>query len=86
MQTAKTLIRLGGCPGSSESSLGAHVILLVLSCCGSYRTPFLMAWLHYLPLGFQMENLYLGDRQSLEAARSELAAVQVKNEKQQNKV
>ena len=24
MQTAKTLIRLGGCPGCSESSLGAH--------------------------------------------------------------
>ena len=24
MQTAKTLIRLGGCPGWSESSLGAH--------------------------------------------------------------
>ena len=31
MQTAKTLIRLGGCPGWSESSLGAHAILLVLS-------------------------------------------------------
>ena len=28
MQT--TLIRLGGCPGSSESSLGVKVILLVL--------------------------------------------------------
>ena len=24
-----------GCPGWSESSLGTHVILLVLSCCGS---------------------------------------------------
>ena len=35
MQTAKTLIRLGGCPGWSESSLDA-VILLVLSCRGSY--------------------------------------------------
>ena len=35
MRTAKTLIRLGGCPGWSESSLGA-VILLVLSCRGSY--------------------------------------------------
>ena len=33
--TVKTLIRLGGCPGWSESSLGAHVILLVLSCGGS---------------------------------------------------
>ena len=30
---------------------------------------------------FQMESLYLGDRQNLDAARSELAAVQVKCEK-----
>ena len=30
--TVKTLIRLGECPGLSESLLGAHVILLVLSC------------------------------------------------------
>ena len=30
MRTGKTLIRLGGCPGWSESSLGAHAILLVL--------------------------------------------------------
>ena len=37
-RTAKTLIRLGGCPGWSESSLGAHAILLVLSRCGSYFT------------------------------------------------
>ena len=35
MRTAKSLITLGGCPGLFESSLGAHVILLVLSCCGS---------------------------------------------------
>ena len=35
MRTAKTLIRLGGCPDRSESSLGAHAILLVLSQCGS---------------------------------------------------
>ena len=34
MRTAKTLIRLGGCPGWSESSLGAQIILLVLSSCG----------------------------------------------------
>ena len=33
--TAKTLIRLGGCPGWSESSLGPTVILLVLLWCGS---------------------------------------------------
>ena len=33
----RRLIRLGGCPGWSESSLGAHAILLVLSCRGSYK-------------------------------------------------
>ena len=36
MRTAKTLIRLVGCPGRSESSLGAHVILFVLSCAGYF--------------------------------------------------
>ena len=36
MPTAKTLIRLGGCPGGSESSMATQVILLVLSCGGSY--------------------------------------------------
>ena len=36
MWTAKTLIRLGGCPGWCESLLGAHTILLVLSWGGSY--------------------------------------------------
>ena len=35
MRTAKTLVRLGGCPGWTESSLGAHAILLVLSWHGS---------------------------------------------------
>ena len=34
-RTAKTLTRLGRCPGGSESLFGAQVILLVLSCCGS---------------------------------------------------
>ena len=34
-RTAKTLIRLDGCPGWSESSLGTKVILLVLSWSGS---------------------------------------------------
>ena len=38
MRTAKTLIRLGGCPGWSESSLGIHAISLVLSRCGSFQT------------------------------------------------
>ena len=36
MRTVKTLIRLGGCPGWSESSLGTHAILLVLSWSGSF--------------------------------------------------
>ena len=36
MQTVKTLIRLGGCPGWSESSLGAHATSLVLSWGISY--------------------------------------------------
>ena len=36
MQTAKSLIRLGRCPGWSESSLGVKIILFVLSCCGSF--------------------------------------------------
>ena len=35
---AKTLIRLRSCAGWSESSLGTQVILLVLSCCGSFLT------------------------------------------------
>ena len=34
-RTAKTQIRPGGCPGWSESSLGEHTILLVLSPAGS---------------------------------------------------
>ena len=38
MCPAKTQISLGirGCPGWSESSLGAHAIVLVLSCCDSF--------------------------------------------------
>ena len=35
-RTAKTLIRLGGCAGWSESSLDARVIMFVLSCGGSF--------------------------------------------------
>ena len=44
---SKTLIRLGGCSGWSESSLGAHDILLVLSCGGSQVYPYFST----LPLG-----------------------------------
>ena len=42
--TAKTLNRLGGCPGWSESSLGAHAILLDLSRCGSYAFCSSYSW------------------------------------------
>ena len=39
--TAKTLIRLGRCPGWSESSLGTMAILLVLSWGGSFHVSVL---------------------------------------------
>ena len=39
---AKTLIRLGECPGWSESLLGADAILLALSWDGSFSTPFIL--------------------------------------------
>ena len=42
------LISPGGCPGWSESSLGAHIILLVLSCSGSYVA--MQAWNQKLTL------------------------------------
>ena len=38
MLTAKTLIRLDAWPGWSESLLGAHATLLVLSCRSSFST------------------------------------------------
>ena len=38
--TQRKLIRLGGCPGWSESSLRAYVISMVLSLGGSYRQDF----------------------------------------------
>ena len=43
-RTVKTLIRLGGCLGWSESSLGAQVLLLVLSCLCSYYHYFRMVY------------------------------------------
>ena len=54
MRTVKTLIRLGGCPGWSESSLGAHASLLVLSWGGSY---ILKVWWDALCTGGGEEQL-----------------------------
>ena len=63
--TAKTLIRLGGCPGWSESSLGAQIMLLVLSRGSSYQNwsaadkkiskkeNCILKWIFYLDLKFQ---------------------------------
>ena len=39
-RTAKTLIRLSGCPGWSEPYAGRSVILLVLSWAGSYSESY----------------------------------------------
>ena len=39
LSTQRRLIRLGGCPGWSESSLGTYAILLVLSWCCSFAIP-----------------------------------------------
>ena len=36
-RTMKTLIRLGGCPGWSESSLGAQIILFAWQCSGTFH-------------------------------------------------
>ena len=41
----RRLIRLGQCPGWPESSLGAHAILLVLSCTGLYAVK--LQWLKH---------------------------------------
>ena len=42
--TSKSLIGLGGGPGWSESLLGAHVILLVLSCGGTFYKFLIIAF------------------------------------------
>ena len=44
LSAQRSLIRLGGCPGWSESSLGAQVILWVLSRGGSYKKNIIRAW------------------------------------------
>ena len=65
LSTQQRLIRLGGYPGWSESSLGAHAILLVLSCAGSFFFFFFffffcrLFWDHLLSL---MSTRHLKDR------------------------
>ena len=51
--TAKTLIRLSGYPGWSESSLGMHVNLMVLSCAGSYISASVALFIKLLPHNVQ---------------------------------
>ena len=48
-RTAKALIRLGGCPVWSESSLGAQVISLVLSCPVSIQCYYCMSHFTVMP-------------------------------------
>ena len=56
MRTAKTLIRLGECPVWSESSLGAHAILLVLSQGGSNATDKTIGETEAITIGQKSEN------------------------------
>ena len=58
MRTAKTLIRLGGCPGRSESSLGTQIILLVLSCHGSYAVINLIKETTWEVLGVRIQEKF----------------------------
>ena len=73
LSAQRKLIRLGQCTGWSESSLGAHAILLVLSCTGLYAVK--LQWLKHwclvqcgwFKLGFESlgnysdsSNKYLG--------------------------
>ena len=52
MRTAKTLIRLGGCPDWSESSLGERAILFVLSWGGLIMSKHIVSG---FSLGLQAE-------------------------------
>ena len=52
LRTQGRLIRLGRCPGWSESLLATQIILLVLSCCGSliilHLFFFSIAWCFFI--------------------------------------
>ena len=50
MQTAKTLIRLGGCPGWSESSLGAQSLYWFCHVAAHIQVMFMVAkWVSLFP-------------------------------------
>ena len=53
----QSLIKLGGCPGWSESSLGAHASLLVLSWGGSNHDLKKTPWATMAHLGEQLYKL-----------------------------
>ena len=58
MRTAESrLISLGWCPGRSESSLGANVKLLVLSCRGSNHSKSLFKMLIKASVVIQTKNI-----------------------------
>ena len=56
----KTLIRMGGCPGWSESSLGAQVILFVLSWGGSVVSDSLIlsVWVTFHKVSLYTNNYH----------------------------
>ena len=59
MWTAKTLIRLGGCPGWSESPLGVQAILLVLSWDGSNLSQecyVYHSWIGFIRINMESNN------------------------------
>ena len=68
MQTAKTLMRLGRCPGWYESSLGAKVILLVLSWGGSYVDYVLLKANKTTTVSHTLKYLHLSDSNFLDSS------------------
>ena len=59
---ANTLIRLGGCPGWSESSTGRTSILLVVSLGGSFLVSFSIQFVLFLEFTIKLINcLTLGN-------------------------
>ena len=66
MLTAKTLIRLGGCPGRSESSLGAdslcwicHVAAHIILYLAARTLTLLRCWLENFSRNTKFQNVLL---------------------------